>query len=277
MKSESDPVKSFRAPPRRFSPDWSDGKYERTAATLLPAAQEVITVAAPQPSEHLVDVGCGTGNAALLAAERGASVTGIDPAARLLEVAEQEARRRELTASFLRGEASSLPLADASADVVVSVFGVIFAPDPKAAIEEFARVLRPAGRIVLSAWIPEGPISAATRAVREGVMHAIDAPATPPPFPWHSQAALHDLFASHNFEVEVHERTLAFSAASATAYVDDDFQNHPMWLASRALISDEQAQAIRATAIEILDEANELDDGFQVTSRYVIALATPSG
>src|ERR671930_795218 len=138
--------------------DWGLGRYEDTAARLEPAARVVVERAAPAPGEHVVDVGCGTGNAALLAAERGARVTGVDPAARLLEVARQEAAARRLDATFATGTAAELPLADGVADVALSVFGVIFAPDPRAAATELARVTAPGGRIVVSAWIPSGPI-----------------------------------------------------------------------------------------------------------------------
>jgi ubiquinone/menaquinone biosynthesis C-methylase UbiE len=79
-----------------------------------------------------VDLGCGTGNAALLAAGRGARVTGVDPAPRLLDVARARAAERGLDATFAHGEAGDLPLEDGEVDVVLSVFGVIFAPDPRA-------------------------------------------------------------------------------------------------------------------------------------------------
>ena len=147
--------------------EWGQGRYERVAAQLLPAAEVVVERAAIDPAERVVDVGCGTGNAALLAAERGAPVTGVDPAQRLLDVAAAEASERGLDASFVVGEAASIPLPDASADVVLSVFGAIFAPDPRAAADEMVRVLAPEGRLLLAAWIPEGAISRAVRLNRQ--------------------------------------------------------------------------------------------------------------
>ncbi|MGI8623837.1 MAG: class I SAM-dependent methyltransferase [Solirubrobacteraceae bacterium] len=93
----------------------------------------------------MVNIGCGTGNAALLVAERGARVTGVDPAPRLLEVARTQARERRLDIAFSAGEAAALPLADAGADALLSVFAVIFAPDAHAAAAEMTRVTR-AGR-----------------------------------------------------------------------------------------------------------------------------------
>src|SRR5215207_5902483 len=108
--------------------DWGIGRYEHTATRLEPAARVVVEAAAPVAGERVVDVGCGTGNAALLAAERGAVVTGVDPAPRLLDVARAEAAARGLDVTFARGQAAEIPLEDGEADVMLSVFGVIFAP-----------------------------------------------------------------------------------------------------------------------------------------------------
>jgi ubiquinone/menaquinone biosynthesis C-methylase UbiE len=93
----------------------------------------------------VLDVGCGTGNAALLAPARGATVTGVDPAARLLDVARARAIDHGLDITFSLGEAAALPIQSGSVDVLLSVFGVIFAPDPVTAAAEMARVTAPHG------------------------------------------------------------------------------------------------------------------------------------
>src|SRR3954469_15601168 len=98
--------------------DWGTGNYERTADQLLPAARLVVDRAAPAAGERVVDVGCGTGNATLLAAARGARVTGVDPAGRLLEVAREQAARGKLEADFVKGDAAAILLADGEADLV---------------------------------------------------------------------------------------------------------------------------------------------------------------
>src|SRR5271166_5538489 len=159
--------------------DWNVGEYEHIAAQLLPAAQAVIDHADPRGGEHLVDVGCGTGNAALIAAERGARVTGIDPAQRLLDVAGAEAAARGVDARFLCGEAARLPLADSTAEAVVSVFGVIFASDAPGAVAEMARIATPGGRIVLSAWMPGGALADVMRVRRDAVAAGMSGGAAP--------------------------------------------------------------------------------------------------
>jgi SAM-dependent methyltransferase len=255
--------------------DWGLGNYERTAAQLLPAAEAVVERAAPSAGEHVVDVGCGTGNAALLSAERGARVTGVDPAARLLDVAREGAAARSLeNVTFVSGEAAALPLGDGEADVIVSVFGVIFAPDPAAAAAELARVTAPNGRIVLSAWIPEGAVSQMARMSREAVMSALGAPPAPPPFPWHEREALAGLFEPHGFELSIEEERISFKGESASEYVDSESSNHPMAVAGRAVLEPRgEAEALRERLIAMLEAANEDPAAFQVTSRYVVATA----
>ena len=161
---------------RRF--DWSVGRYEETALRLLPAAELLVEEADVRGGDRVVDVGCGTGNAALLAAARGARVAGVDPALRLLEVARERAAAETLNVTFLAGEAAALPLADESADVVLSVFGVVFAPDAEEAAGELARVTASHGRILLTAWIPGGAVSRVNQVAQEAVLRALGAPAS---------------------------------------------------------------------------------------------------
>jgi SAM-dependent methyltransferase len=210
--------------------DWSLGRYEVTAAQLEPAARVIVEHAAPAAGERVVDVGCGTGTAAL-------------------------------------------PLADGEADVALSAFGVVFAPDPGAAAAEVARVTAPGGRIVLSAWNPAGAVHRAVRVAGEAVRSALGAPPGPPPFPWHERAALAGLFAQHGFEVAVAEERLAFTAPSPEAYVDQQAV-HPLAVAGQAVLGPRgESAAVRARMIAIYEAANEDPDAFRVTSTYVVATA----
>lgn len=255
--------------------DWSLGHYEQIAAQLLPAAAVVVDCAAPARGEDVVDVGCGTGNAALLAAERGARVTGVDPSQRLLDVAEAGASERQLAVSFARGEAGALPLTDASADVLLSVFGVIFAPDPQAAVAEMARVLAPGGRIVLCAWIPGGALFDVMRIRREALADAGEVSAGPPPFAWHEESEISGLLAPHGFSAEMQEEQLSFTAASPRVFLDAELRDHPIWVAAWAALGPlAKMDALRARALEIYEAANEQPDAFRVTSRYVVITAT---
>jgi ubiquinone/menaquinone biosynthesis C-methylase UbiE len=258
------------------SPDWGAGHYECAAeqVQLLPAARAVIETAAIQPGERVLDLGCGTGNAALLAARRGIQVTGVDPASRLLDVARAGAAREQKEVTFLPGEAASLPVGDASMDVIVSVFAVIFAPDPGAAAKEMSRVLAPRGRIVLSAWIPAGTMFEATSAVSGAVRQAAGTPAQAS-FAWHDQEALVRLLAPNGFTVEVNRRQLAFTAPSAREFLDQQMTNHPMAVASLNVLEHlGQAEALRVRLLAILEDGNEDPGRFLITAPYLIATVT---
>jgi SAM-dependent methyltransferase len=251
--------------------EWGQGRYERIAEQLHPAADVLVERAAISPGERVVDVGCGTGNAAMLAAERGAKVTGIDPAQRLLDVAAAEASERGLDATFELGEAASIPLPDAEADVVLSVFGAIFAPDPKAAADEMARVLSSSGRMLLTAWIPGGAVSQAVRLSRQ-TLAEIRGQELPTPFPWHDRDALAGLFEPHALSVSITEHSLPFHAPSVDEFMRIEGENHPLAIAARPVLEGAgRADEVREGMRRIYEEANEDPSAFRITSSYVVA------
>ena len=252
--------------------DWGAGRYETTADRLAPVAQVVLERASPLPGERVLDLGCGTGNAALLAARAGATVTGVDPAPRLLQVARGRAEAEGLDVDFRPGEAAAIPLSDGSVDVIVSVFAVIFAADPKAAAAEMSRVLSPGGRIVLSAWLPGGAVLEMTRAAGEAVMRAVGAPAPAEGFRWQDRDALAGLFGGLGFAVDVEEHELATTAASVDEYLEEQSNDHPFAVTGMAVLERlGQAEEVKGRLRGILIEGNEDPNAFRSTSRYVVA------
>jgi ubiquinone/menaquinone biosynthesis C-methylase UbiE len=137
---------------------WSAGAFEEVAESIADVHEALVEALAPQAGEDFLDVGCGAGNVAALAAQAGAHVTGIDLSPRLIEVAKARADASGLQIRYSVGDAENLDVPDASFDVVSSCFGMIFAPDHTAAASELARVTRPGGRLGFSAWTPEGSI-----------------------------------------------------------------------------------------------------------------------
>jgi SAM-dependent methyltransferase len=133
--------------------DRDAGSYESTSAVEpAPVADVVVARSGVGAGDLVIDVACGTGNAALVAAARRARVIGIDGAPRLLEVARERATAEGAQVEWRQGDLLALPAADHAADAVLSVFGVIFARDPGAALREIGRILRPDGRARISAW-----------------------------------------------------------------------------------------------------------------------------
>lgn len=137
---------------------WSAGAFEDVAESIHDVHISLAEVLAPQPGERFLDVGCGAGHLAELAAGAGADVTGVDLSPRLIDVAKARAEAGGYEIEYRVGDAEKLDVEDASFDVVSSSFGMIFAPDHAAAAGELARVTRPGGRLGFSAWTPEGSI-----------------------------------------------------------------------------------------------------------------------
>ena len=250
--------------------DWGSGNYERTAAELEPVSEAVVGMAAISPGQDVIDLACGTGNAALLAAGRGARLVGIDASARLLEIARSRARAQGVDVDFREGDLLELPLADGTADVVLSVFGVIFASDPAQALHEVERVLRPGGRVLLSAWIPAGPIDAMLGAMGRILARVSQAP-PPQRFPWSDPAAVGPLAARHGLALEATTAAeLTIRDSSPEAYVLAG-QEHPMAVAVRPVIERAGIGAeVQEAMTAVLREANEDPNGFLVHSPYVV-------
>ena len=165
---------AFAALKARQSVMWGNGPYERITNTIRDIHALVVERVDPRPGERLLDAATGTGALALLAAERGADVVGMDLAPVLIDTARELAAERGLTVRFEVGDAEDMAYQDASFDVVASTCGVMFAPDHAAVARELARVTRPGGRIALANWTPDGGI---------GQQFAMMAPFVPPPPP----------------------------------------------------------------------------------------------
>jgi SAM-dependent methyltransferase len=135
---------------------WAGGDFHQIARQNVVMAEALCTAADPHPGERVLDVACGSGTAALVAARRYCEVTGIDYVPALIERARMRAAADALDVEFRVGDAQALPFADAAFDVVLSVYGVQFAPDQQRAASELLRVCRPGGRIALASPMPEG-------------------------------------------------------------------------------------------------------------------------
>ncbi|RBY77595.1 SAM-dependent methyltransferase [Geodermatophilus sp. TF02-6] len=136
---------------------WAAGDYQRVGVRLVPASEQLVADLGVRPGDRLLDVAGGTGNTALAAARRDADVVCSDIVPELLEHALRRAGLEGLEFTTEVADAGALPFPDGSFDVVVSTFGVVFAADPEQAARELLRVLRPGGRLGLTAWRPDAP------------------------------------------------------------------------------------------------------------------------
>lgn len=128
---------------------WSAGRYEAVAQLISPIAAEVVTAASPPPGSALVDLACGTGNAALTAAAAGTRVTGVDLTGELLAIAADKPGGCDII--WVTADASATGLPQGAFDAAVSNMGIIFV-EPVAMVAELARLLKPAGTLAFSTW-----------------------------------------------------------------------------------------------------------------------------
>jgi len=138
---------------------WEKGDFTRIAESMRESGEALVNTLAITPGLNVLDLGCGDGTTALPAAKLGANVLGVDIASNLVEAGNARAQSLGLTnCRFQEGDASDLrDLGDDSFDLVVSIFGAMFAPKPFDVAKEMVRVTRPGGRIVMGNWIPGDP------------------------------------------------------------------------------------------------------------------------
>jgi hypothetical protein len=111
---------------------------------------------------------------------------------------------------------------------------------------------------------------------REAVAAALGAPPSAAPFPWHERDELAELFSPHGFDVATEEHRISFGARSAREFVEAEAANHPLAVASRAVLEPRgETSALNERIVAMYEEANEDPDGFRVTSRYVVATISP--
>jgi SAM-dependent methyltransferase len=244
--------------------EWGVGCYEDTAAQLAPASEAAVAALDLAGSEQVLDLACGTGNAALLARRAGAVVTGLDASPRLLEVA----RERVPEARFIHGDAARLPFDDGRFDAAVSVFGLIFARPGEAAAAEIARVVRPGGRVAITTWPPRGPTFAAVALMRQALSRR-RAPDGAAAASWGNPAALETLLGPYG-ELEVTEHELAHDDASPEEVWDRWERLHPMWITARAQLEPAgEWDGLRTASIAALEQSAM---GAGATSPFLLAV-----
>lgn len=190
---------------------WTSADFGRIAVGFARGAQDFVARLGLARGETVLDVACGTGNLAIPAARRGATVTGIDIAPNLIESAREASLAESLDIAFDVGNAESLPYADGRFETVISMFGVMFSARPERALSELLRVTHRGGRIVMANWTPDGFVGTMLRA------HTRQVPPQPgaaSPLAWGDETALRQRLEPHASKVRalrVTPRTIALA------------------------------------------------------------------
>jgi SAM-dependent methyltransferase len=182
---------------------WSSGDYAVVGTTLQIVGEMLCEAVDLRTDEAVLDVAAGNGNATLAAARRGAQVTSTDYVAALLERGRERADAERLPVRFQVADAEALPFADASFDVVLSTFGVMFTPDHAKAATELARVCRPGGRIGMANWTPESFIGQLFKTVGA---HLPPPAGARSPALWGTEPHLQSLFGAQAARIDVQRR-----------------------------------------------------------------------
>jgi ubiquinone/menaquinone biosynthesis C-methylase UbiE len=210
---------------------WEKGDFTRIAATMRESGGALVAGLGITPGLKVLDLGCGDGTTALPAARRGADVLGVDIARNLVEAGNRRAKAEGLTnCRFQQGDAANLSdLADRSFDLVVSIFGAMFAPRPFDVAKEMVRVTRPGGHIVMGNWIPNDPTLVAQ------ILKISSAYSPPPPegfispMTWGIESNVIERFAAagpSNGNVSFVKDTYTFNAPTSPSAFLAEFRNY---------------------------------------------------
>jgi SAM-dependent methyltransferase len=240
---------------------WATGDYGAMARAMFwDVGARIVRRVGVRPGERVLDVACGTGNAAIRAAQAGGDVVGLDLTPELLDEGRRLAAAAGVELDWLEGDAGALPFDDGSFDVVLSVFGCMFAPRHDVAARELARVLAPGGRMGLCSWTPQSSIADLMRTLFAYLPPAPES--TQPPPLWGSPEHVAGLFAGTGLEPTFEPEFVTFRFPS----VEDALRIFetkwgPFVQAREQLQLQGRWSALRVDLAEVLQRHNGSSDG----------------
>jgi ubiquinone/menaquinone biosynthesis C-methylase UbiE len=255
---------------------WEKGDFTRIAETMRESGDELVESLGVEEGMDVLDVGCGDGTTAVPAAQRGANVLGVDISAPL--VAAGNARAQALGLSNLRfqeGDASRLDgIADDGYDLVVSIFGAMFAPRPFDVASELVRVARPGGRVVMGNWIPGDPTLVAQ------LLRISSAYSPPPPegfvspMLWGVESDVIERFTRAGVAedaISFERATFTFSSAGTPSEFLADFRLYyaPTMNAYAAAAADGREDELHAELDALFNEENTSTDGMSIPATFL--------
>jgi ubiquinone/menaquinone biosynthesis C-methylase UbiE len=244
---------------QRMRATWMAGDFGKIAEYSAHGAQEFVDRLQIQPGIRVLDVACGTGNLAIPAARAGADVTGVDIALNLVEQARRRAAAEGVKAVFDEGDAEQLPYPDAHFDLVMSMFGAMFAPRPERVASELVRVCRPGATIAMANWTPDG---FSGEMFRLGSRYVPPPEGIPAPTLWGDETTVRERLAGKVSKIETVKRRLALEYPFPPSEVVQFFLRHfgPVLVAFSKL--DEARQAAYIADMEkLFRERNEAAGG----------------
>src|SRR3989449_1992881 len=257
---------------------WEKGDFTRIAESMRESGEALVMTLGITDGLEVLDLGCGDGTTALPAARLGANVLGVDIASNLVEAGNARAQSLGLTnCRFQEGDASDLnELEDDSFDLVVSIFGAMFAPKPLDVAKEVVRVTRPGGRIVMGNWIPNDPTLVAQ-------ILKISSNYTPPPpegfvspMTWGVESNVIERFAAAGVPAEnisFARETFTFNFPGTPSEYVDEFRKYygPTMNAFEAAEKKGRAAELQKQLEELFNTQNKSQDGTSIPATFLRA------
>jgi SAM-dependent methyltransferase len=245
---------------------WSTGNYAVVGTTLQIVGESLAEALDLRSGMKVLDVAAGNGNATLAAARRWCEVTSTDYVASLLDAGKARAQAEGHVIHFQQADAENLPFPDASFDVVMSTFGVMFTPDQKKAASELARVCKPGGKIGLANWTPESFIGQLFKTIGKYIPPA---PGVQSPALWGTKARLEELFGEAAREISAVKRDFVFRYRSPAHWLEV-FRTYygPMNKTFGALDTEKQA-AFTSDVLGLIDAHSRAESTLALPSAYL--------
>lgn len=247
---------------------WIAGDFGEIARSIEHGAEEFVGRLDLKPGMRVLDVACGTGNLAIPAAKAGADVSGIDIAPNLIEQAISRAEAEGVKAAFEVGDAEALTYTDDSFDIVMTMFGAMFAPRPDVTAAELIRVCKPGGLIAMANWTPEAFTG---QMFKTNAKHVPPPPGMPSPILWGKEDVVPERLSDGISDLQMTRQKIMFTYPFGPAEVLEHFRKFfgPTQKAFESLDADGQA-ALRSDLEQLWTEHNQATGGTtQVESEYL--------
>jgi ubiquinone/menaquinone biosynthesis C-methylase UbiE len=252
---------------RSVSDVWGAGTYERFAARLAPVQDQLVSLLEVGDGDRVLDLATGTGEIAFRAARRGAIVSAIDIAAPMLEKARASAAEQGLDVSFELGDVEYLPYEDGCFEVLVSNFGLVFAPDHANVAAELGRVACPGARLGFTAWKPNRKLGELYRRFTEEPIEGREA------YEWGREDHVEDMLGD-DFELEFEDGTLWLEAESGEEVWRLFSESAPPVIALLERLDAAQGAEFHQAFVELYESYRTADGGVRAPRRYLLVLGT---
>jgi SAM-dependent methyltransferase len=256
----------------RLKATWMAGDFGQIANFTTKEGETFVARLGITPQSKVLDVACGTGNTAIPAARTGAEVIGVDIATNLLQAASKRAAADNLNIRFEEGDAEDLPFPDQAFDVVLTMYGAMFAPRPEKVAAELIRVCRAGGLIAMANWTPDGFVGKNFALMAR----MVPPPPIPPPILWGDESVVRQRLASGTKQITCVRQhanlVFPFPPKDVVAFFRQYFG--PTQMAFSRL--DEAGQAALAAQLEALYHEHNLSQngGTEVRGEYLEVCAT---